>query len=462
MTKLIQTVFCVALVSSVTGCASIGGHSADAARDRLFRQLHGRIGKGELLHAYSPEVGKLLQADQWLSDCSVSVTYGGLGQGPFYPRIMVSFYPDPNDRSPYGLTIHFSGREIQSEQDAEAFLLGRFSADDPIEDPYVTGYLMADSVIMYRFRENESKTSRREPNAGAFLTPGGFADGFRDSIATFVHLEYEGAGWNDGMATNEAAGKNFLQRFHKLSGGQKVADRATSITLTDLARTRITEMPPLIYMTGSDKINVDDPGYTTLRKYLLGGGTLLADCDAPKWDASFRKFAGKLFPELDLVQVADDDPLFLAVFSFQSGAPPLWGHGGKKLMGMKYKGRWLLLYHPGDLNDAWKTGRSGLDKLTAGHAVYFGVNVLYYAHMVYLRETRRYRGRYSNSTVTEVNEKVESREEQAKNRKRAVTNKKPNVVVTTRVLEVADPEEIPRHPDPDTSELDRMMADEKP
>jgi len=62
----IQFLLCVVLVISAIGCASTDGNDVAAPRDRLFRRLHERIGKGELLHACSPKVGQLLQADQWL------------------------------------------------------------------------------------------------------------------------------------------------------------------------------------------------------------------------------------------------------------------------------------------------------------------------------------------------------------------------------------------------------------
>jgi len=60
-------------------------------------------------------------------------------------------------------------------------------------------------------------------------------------------------------------------------------------------------------------------------------------------------------------------------------------------MGMKHKGRWIIFYHPGDLNDAWKTGHSGLRPELAKAAYQLGVNLIYYAFTHYLEETRKYR-----------------------------------------------------------------------
>ena len=64
-------------------------------------------------------------------------------------------------------------------------------------------------------------------------------------------------------------------------------------------------------------------------------------------------------------------------------------------MGVKAKvngrERWVVFYHPGDINDAWKTGNSGLDPDTADGAFRMGVNIIYYAFTHYLEDTRKYR-----------------------------------------------------------------------
>jgi hypothetical protein len=43
------------------------------------------------------------------------------------------------------------------------------------------------------------------------------------------------------------------------------------------------------------------------------------------------------------------------------------------------------------MNDAWKSGRSGMDTDTADKAYQMGINVMYYAITRYLEETRKYR-----------------------------------------------------------------------
>ena len=41
--------------------------------------------------------------------------------------------------------------------------------------------------------------------------------------------------------------------------------------------------------------------------------------------------------------------------------------------------RWLVFYHPGDLNDAWQTGSAGISKSLANRAYQLGINVVAYS-----------------------------------------------------------------------------------
>src|ERR1039458_75747 len=88
-------------------------------------------------------------------------------------------------------------------------------------------------------------------------------------------------------------------------------------------------------------------------------------------------------PPRQLSVIADDDPIFQVPWPFPNGAPPLWHHGGHRALGVKYKDRWIVFYHPGDLHDAWKTGSSGLDSEKAKAAIELGINVVYYSFTHY-------------------------------------------------------------------------------
>ncbi|NQT91571.1 MAG: DUF4159 domain-containing protein, partial [Lentisphaerae bacterium] len=128
-----------------------------------------------------------------------------------------------------------------------------------------------------------------------------------------------------------------------------------------------------------------------LRRFLLNGSLLFGDAGSAQFHGSFVGLSRQLFPESPMRVIADDDPIFLLPFQFPNGAPPLWHHGGTRAMGVKHGGRWVVFYHPGDVNDAWKTGHSGMDPELAQQAYHLGVNIVYYSFMRYFDATRKYR-----------------------------------------------------------------------
>jgi len=256
---------------------------------------------------------------------------------------------------------------------------------------------LEDSDILKQVEEMTQLTYAADPSARAGKmgagggTEGGWPDGVGREPIRFVRLEYHGRDWDDGMDPKTTrADVNFLQEFHRLTGF-KVARRSESHPIRLLARYKKGFAPPFVYMTGSAGIRASRHDLEVLREYLLDGGMLFADCGGRRWHRSFRAFVGRLFPDKRLVVIADDDPIFHMPYAFPNGAPPLWHHGGTKALGIKHKGRWAVFYHPGDINDAWKTGHSDLRPELAKGAFLMGVNIIYYAFTHYLDETRRYR-----------------------------------------------------------------------
>jgi hypothetical protein len=186
------------------------------------------------------------------------------------------------------------------------------------------------------------------------------------------------------------ADMNFLEEFNRLTGF-KIATKPESHAIRLLKKYDKGFAPPFVYMTGDGNIDIPDSDRRILRDYLIGGGMLFADCGSAKWDKAFRSFIVSVFPGEPLIQIADDDPLFQMPYTFPNGAPPLWHHGGNRALGMKYKGRWCVFYHPGDINDAWKTGHSGMAPEMAEGAFQMGVNIVYYSFTQYLELTAKYR-----------------------------------------------------------------------
>jgi hypothetical protein len=219
---------------------------------------------------------------------------------------------------------------------------------------------------------------------------GGWPDGVPGGKIRFIRMEYAGRDWDDGMDAASAADINFLN-FLRQEVPFPVAHKSESHPVGLLARYPKGQAPPFVYMTGSEGINSTAGDRKVLREYLLDGGMLFADAGSSRWDREFRRFLQEVFPDKRLIDIPDDDEIFQMPYTFPNGAPPLWHHGGTRALGMKHKGRWIAFYHPGDMNDAWKTGRSGMDVDTADKAYQMGINVMYYAITRYLEQTRKYR-----------------------------------------------------------------------
>jgi hypothetical protein len=219
---------------------------------------------------------------------------------------------------------------------------------------------------------------------------GGWPDGMKNGLVRFIRLEYDGESWDDGMDAALRADINFLEEFKKATGF-KVAAHGESNPINLLDNYPKGFAPPFVYMTGSGRINISPQDMKILREYLLDGGMLFADCGSRQWNASFRAFIQALFPGEPLLVVADDDPIFQMPYVFANGAPPLWHHGGSRALGIKRGGRWVVFYHPGDVNDAWKTGHSGVSPELTSRAYELGINILYHAFTRYLEATRKYR-----------------------------------------------------------------------
>jgi hypothetical protein len=219
---------------------------------------------------------------------------------------------------------------------------------------------------------------------------GGWPDGMDDACVRFIRMKYDGSGWNDGMEPASRADMNFLDYFHKLTEF-KTASQPEAHGITLLAKYPKGYAPPFVYMTGDGGIRVSDREVRVMREYLMGGGMLFADCGSPSWHQAFQSFIKRVFPGENLIKISDDDVIFQVPFPFENGAPPIWHHGGRDALGIKYKGRWAVFYHPGDINDAWKNNRGGLSPKEAEGALEMGVNIVYYSFTEYLELTRKHR-----------------------------------------------------------------------
>ena len=219
---------------------------------------------------------------------------------------------------------------------------------------------------------------------------GGWPDGVGNDPIRFIRIKHAGPGWDDGMDEVARADVNFLEELRKVTGF-KISRTPEARTIQQLRNFDKGFAPPFLYLTGAGAIPATAGDVKVLREYLLDGGMLFADAGSPQFHHGFLALMAAVFPDRQLVKIAHDDPLFQAPFTFANGAPPLWHHGGNDALGVKHQNRWAVFYHPGDMNDAWKTGGSGMSRDLMDQSYRLGMNIVYHAFTNYLDMTRKHR-----------------------------------------------------------------------
>ncbi len=211
-------------------------------------------------------------------------------------------------------------------------------------------------------------------------TEGGWPEGMDDYKIRFIRLEHAGAGWDDGMDETEAD-TNFMRAFAQATGFKKVANKGESHSIALLSKYPKDVFPPFVYMTGNGRMgNVSSSDIKTLREYCINGGMLIGDAGHRDFHTSFVQFMRQVFPDKTLIDIPDDDMLYQLPNGFPDGAPAFWHHGGRRALGIKHDGRWIAFYHPGDINDAWKSQNyTDVTPEMREAAINLGVNIVYYS-----------------------------------------------------------------------------------
>jgi hypothetical protein len=219
----------------------------------------------------------------------------------------------------------------------------------------------------------------------------GWPDGVGDEPIRFIRLNHGGPGWDEGMGKAGVHGNadaNFLRAFGEITGFDvSLPTEAHRIRL--LSRYPKGFAPPFVYMTGTGGIRANSTDVRILREYVQRGGLLIADAGTPHFHRNFTSFIRRVLPGERLVEIPDDDPIYQFPFQFPEGAPFMAPHGGTQPMGIYKNGRWLVFYHPGDMNDGWKTNNTTAEKQKRFFEL--GVNLVYYAFTHYLEETAHLR-----------------------------------------------------------------------
>ena len=141
---------------------------------------------------------------------------------------------------------------------------------------------------------------------------------------------------------------------------------------------------PFVHMTGHGNVIFSNQEAENLRNYLIGGGFLHIS-DNYGMDKFIRPQLKKIFPELDLVELPFDHPIYHQKYNFPNGLPKIHEHdnGAPKGFGLIYKGRLVCFYDfECDLGDGWESPEIHNDSETARtNALKMGANIISYAFM---------------------------------------------------------------------------------
>jgi hypothetical protein len=139
---------------------------------------------------------------------------------------------------------------------------------------------------------------------------------------------------------------------------------------------------PYIYMTGHGNVVFSASEALNLRKYLLGGGFLHID-DNYGLDKFIRIELKKVFPELELIELPFDHPVYHQKFNFEKGLPKIHEHDGKPAQGfgLIYQGRLVVFYsYECDLGNGWEDARIHNDpEAKRQDALRMGANLISYS-----------------------------------------------------------------------------------
>ncbi|MBX7124792.1 MAG: DUF4159 domain-containing protein [Cyclobacteriaceae bacterium] len=116
---------------------------------------------------------------------------------------------------------------------------------------------------------------------------------------------------------------------------------------------------PYVYMTGHGNVAFSPEEAANLRTYLISGGFLHID-DNYGLDKFIRIELKKVFPELELVEIPFDHPVYHQKFDFPKGLPKIHEHDGKPAqgLGLFWEGRLVVFYSfECDLGNGWEDQR---------------------------------------------------------------------------------------------------------
>jgi hypothetical protein len=138
---------------------------------------------------------------------------------------------------------------------------------------------------------------------------------------------------------------------------------------------------PFIYMNGHGTVRFSADEVSRLRSYLLSGGFLFAD-DNYGMDKSFRREIARVFPDVPLVEVPFNHPIFHSFYDLPS-VPKVHEHDGLRAqgLGIVHDGRLVVFYtYQSDIGDGIEDAHVHNDPpAIREQAMKMAVNVVVYA-----------------------------------------------------------------------------------
>ncbi|HQQ98960.1 MAG TPA: DUF4159 domain-containing protein [Cyclobacteriaceae bacterium] len=138
---------------------------------------------------------------------------------------------------------------------------------------------------------------------------------------------------------------------------------------------------PYVYMTGHGNVVFSSEEAQNLRNYLIAGGFLHID-DNYGLDKFIRIELKKVFPDLELIELPFNHPVYHQKFQFPKGLPKIHEHDGKPSqgLGLMYEGRLVVFYsYECDLGNGWEDQRIHNDpEAKRLEALQMGANLLSY------------------------------------------------------------------------------------
>lgn len=139
---------------------------------------------------------------------------------------------------------------------------------------------------------------------------------------------------------------------------------------------------PYVHMTGHGNVIFSNQEAENLRNYMISGGFLHVS-DNYGMDKFVRVQLKKIFPELELVELPFNHPIYHQKYDFPNGLPKIHEHDNKppQGFGLIYKGRLVCFYDfECDLGDGWESAEIHKDSEEARiKALKMGANIISYA-----------------------------------------------------------------------------------